>query len=162
MKIASNSRHGHFKARVLLLLILPLLWQGPAFAGELYLKDSDLSEAWDTLTRPSYSLCGDRAGTIHPEMMSCIYIELEYQDSRLNQMYRRLKKTLPREQWYRVRSEQRQWLAGLEGHCRSVLSDAITGGQAEQLELGSCTLLETAARAKVLEDLIKANAGSPE
>lgn len=162
MKIANDSRHGRFIARVLFYLVSPLLCQAPAFAAELYLKDSDLSEARATLIRRSYSQCADRAGSIHPEMMGCIYIELEYQDSRLNQMYRRLRKTLPREQWFRLRSEQRQWLAGLQRHCKAGIHEDITGGQAEQLLLGSCTLIETAARAKVLEDLLEANAGSPE
>lgn len=83
-------------------------------------------------------------------MQDCIEKEWSYQDARLNSAYQQLRAKLPRDQWLRLRDEQRAWLHKRDNdeECRW---DAATEGQAQRIAANDCTLQMVATRAGELE-----------
>lgn len=92
--------------------------------------------------------CSALTNGVTIEMMDCLGEEMDYQDARLNAAYRLLKSTLNKDDWVRLRSAQRSWLASKDHICRT----GRHGGTGKMLELQSCMLRWLAIRATDLED----------
>ena len=92
--------------------------------------------------------CSALTNGVTIEMMDCLGEEMDYQDARLNAAYRLLKSTLNKDDWVRLRSAQRSWLASKDYICRT----GGHGGTGKMLEHQSCMLRWLAIRATDLED----------
>ncbi|XHH28517.1 lysozyme inhibitor LprI family protein [Xanthomonas euroxanthea] len=99
--------------------------------------------------RPSYDKCVRQSNAVHPVMMGCNNSEYEYQNARLNKVYRALMLKMAKDEKSELKQEERDWIKRRDDLCRS--NGALGGGQAEALEDSSCMLNATAARADELE-----------
>lgn len=101
-----------------------------------------------SMLRNSYGECIKASGGVVPEMQACIEEEFEYQDSRLNDVYRRLLETSEGSKKIELESSQKLWLAERDSKCGW---DASEEGQGQRIEANDCFLEMTAKRAKELE-----------
>ncbi len=97
--------------------------------------------------RPSYTTCLNATGGVTSDMQDCIAAEFEYQDARLNKVYRALRERLDQQGKRKLLGEQRKWLALRDKSCEA---DA-GGGTGQMLEASDCALGMTAKRAAELE-----------
>ena len=82
-----------------------------------------------------------------PDMQECIGTEYDYQDKRLNQVYKALIARLSKTEQIKLRAEERKWIAHRDAYC-ALPPDA---GQGQRLESNGCTMEQTAKRAATLE-----------
>lgn len=114
-------------------------------------KDSqhDQSSNGDiSMLRSSYGECIKASGGVVPEMQACIEDEFDYQDARLNNVYRRLLERSEESKKIELESSQKQWLAERDSKCGW---DAGEEGQGQRIEANDCFLEMTAKRAGELE-----------
>ncbi|PPU68064.1 DUF1311 domain-containing protein [Xanthomonas pisi] len=79
-------------------------------------------------------------------MQDCIATEHEYQDAKLNKVYKALIKRLGDEEKIKLRDQQRQWIADRDEKC---FYDPDSG-QAGLVDAAQCRLEMTAHRATYL------------
>lgn len=98
--------------------------------------------------RDSFQKCVDEAAGATWPTQDCIADEYDYQDARLNHAYRRLMKTVSKQESESLRARQRAWIIERDDACPW---DADTEGQARRLEANYCAMERTAIRATELE-----------
>ncbi|MFS8463399.1 DUF1311 domain-containing protein [Xanthomonas campestris pv. raphani] len=101
------------------------------------------------LLRPSYEECITNAAGATPAMLDCISAEHEYQDARLNMVYKALIAKLDGTEQSKLRDQQRQWIADRDEKCYY----DPDSGQAGRVDAAECRLDMTASRAAELESL---------
>lgn len=101
-----------------------------------------------SMLRSSYGECIKASGGVVPEMQACIEEEFEYQDSRLNDVYRRLLEASEGSKKIELESSQKLWLTERDSKCGW---DASEEGQGQRIEANDCFLEMTAKRVKELE-----------
>jgi uncharacterized protein YecT (DUF1311 family) len=100
-----------------------------------------------------HSTCARNSEGVTSKILNCISAELDQQDSRLNEAFKKLMSKLPK---YRKRSlveAQRAWIKFRKANC-SFYYDP-NGGSAAHLASNECFLNATVDRAKELEDRAK-------
>jgi Uncharacterized protein conserved in bacteria len=97
--------------------------------------------------RPSYRHCLDATGGVTPDMKACMSAEFDFQDKRLNAVYKRLMATLSGEGKASLRTEEREWIRSKQSKC----DEGTEPGQADELVAYDCLVVETANRAAELE-----------
>ncbi len=93
---------------------------------------------------------GDAAKGVTSAMMDCIGLEIDRQDARLNQTYKRVMARLNPAGKTSLRSAQRGWIKQRDARCRRE-SDANGGGTLSGITYASCILDETIKRTIWLE-----------
>jgi uncharacterized protein YecT (DUF1311 family) len=93
---------------------------------------------------------GDAAKGITSAMMDCIGLEIDRQDARLNQTYKRVMVRLNSAGKTGLRTVQRGWIKQRDSRC-SRESDANGGGTLSGIIYASCILHETIKRTIWLE-----------
>lgn len=106
----------------------------------------------DRILRDSYYECVESNDGSTWDMQSCVETEFDYQDARLNTVYRDLISKLSGEHKERLRGEERQWVAERDSVCTW---DANTEGQAQRIEANVCALKKTAERVAELEKALR-------
>jgi uncharacterized protein YecT (DUF1311 family) len=98
--------------------------------------------------RSSYEGCTDhKDNEATPALFKCTAVEYEYQDDRLNQVYKRLMISLDAARKKQLQQEERAWLAMRKTYCYSRSSR----NQIALLKARNCDVYETAKRATELE-----------
>lgn len=87
-------------------------------------------------------------------MLHCAADELDRQDARLNDNYKKLMSKLSRRRKNVLLEAQRAWIRFRKTNCDFYYDP--NGGSAAQLAGSGCFLIMTAARAKELKDLLEA------
>ena len=80
-------------------------------------------------------------------MNSCIGIEFDFQDQRLNTAYKTLRQSLSESGRTKLRDEERKWIEEKNTSC----APPSDGGTADMLGANECRLTRTAIRAAELE-----------
>ncbi|WP_266168547.1 lysozyme inhibitor LprI family protein [Dyella subtropica] len=96
--------------------------------------------------RPSFKQCLGDAGGSTPPTKDCMDDEYDYQDGRLNLVYKQLMVSLSKDGQAKLREEERRWIRFRDGYCNK-----------EEAELASygCEIEMAADRATQLEDRLK-------
>lgn len=102
----------------------------------------------DHLLRPSFEDCSERSGGVTSAMQSCMEIEYQYQNGRLQSAYLLLLQSQDAKSRRATERRQAEWLAEKDRKCAW---DAVHGGQAQRLEADYCNVQSTARRAVELE-----------
>lgn len=102
--------------------------------------------------RDSYHECAASNDGSTWKMQDCIEEEFEYQDARLNAIYRELLSRVPGDQKERLKESERKWLSDKEAACSW---DAENEGQAQRISANICSLKRTAERVAELEKMLK-------
>lgn len=102
--------------------------------------------------RDSYYRCASSSDGSTWDMQGCVEAEFEYQDARLNSVYRSLRSKLPSGTQERLRDEERRWLSEKGAACKW---DAEIEGQDQRVEANICSLKKTAERAGQLEQMLR-------
>ncbi|WP_231104371.1 lysozyme inhibitor LprI family protein [Xanthomonas graminis] len=97
----------------------------------------------NVVLRPSYDACISAAAGVTPTMQDCIDTEYEYQDGRLNTVYKALMAKLGDAEKNALREQQRTWIAQRDEKC---FYDPDSG-QAGRVDAAECRLDMTAKRA---------------
>jgi uncharacterized protein YecT (DUF1311 family) len=92
--------------------------------------------------RSSFNKCIDVAAAVVPDTRECIASEYQYQDKRLNTVYKKLVASLNPGDQSKLRDEERHWIAYRDGRCHKL---------EPQLEPENCELNATADRSAELE-----------
>ncbi|UKE78122.1 lysozyme inhibitor LprI family protein [Xanthomonas graminis] len=100
----------------------------------------------NVVLRPSYDACISAAAGVTPTMQDCIDTEYEYQDGRLNTVYKALMAKLGDAEKNALREQQRTWIAQRDEKC---FYDPDSG-QAGRVDAAECRLDMTAKRADEL------------
>ncbi|NCC04429.1 MAG: DUF1311 domain-containing protein [Proteobacteria bacterium] len=100
-----------------------------------------------------YDQCMDSSGGVTYEMQECMNSEFQYQDSKLNEVYKKLMNSLSDDRKKQLRDAQRLWIAYTEKNCD--FYDEPDGGSLERLSAISCILSSTANRVRELESFIE-------
>lgn len=98
--------------------------------------------------RDSFQKCVDEAAGATWPTQDCIADEYDYQDARLNHVYRWLIKAVSKQESENLRARQRAWIIERDKACPW---GSDTEGQARRLEANYCAMERTAIRAKELE-----------
>ncbi|MCL1635731.1 DUF1311 domain-containing protein [Luteimonas sp. SX5] len=114
-------------------------------ASQLERKQTDMAAG--IYFRNSYDQCAETSHGVTGEILDCIASEFEYQDGRLNEMYRKLLAKLSGSQRNSLVGEQRRWLSKKEQECKW---HPETEGQGQLIDAMSCELNLTTARANEL------------
>ncbi|PKV13571.1 lysozyme inhibitor LprI family protein [Xanthomonas prunicola] len=102
-----------------------------------------------TKLRDSHASCIKLSGGATPDLLDCDSDEYDYQNSRLNRVYRSVIAGLDAAKKQELLSEERAWIGKRDRLCN--LNGQLGGGQAEDIEESSCRLNATARRADELE-----------
>lgn len=102
----------------------------------------------DHLLRPSFEDCSAKSGGVTSAMQSCMEVEYQYQDGRLQSAYLSLLHSQDAKSRQATKRRQVEWLAEKDRKCAW---DAVHGGQAQRLEANYCNMQSTAQRAVELE-----------
>jgi uncharacterized protein YecT (DUF1311 family) len=115
--------------------------QWPAYSEP---KTSAQVPAWSAKIglRSSFKKCVDNADAVVPDTRECISAEYQYQDKRLNAVYKKLIASLTPDEQSKLRVEERHWIAYRDSRCNKL---------EPQLEPENCELNATADRAAELE-----------
>ncbi|QWT20161.1 DUF1311 domain-containing protein [Bacillus sp. NP157] len=97
--------------------------------------------------RHSLDTCIDQSQSVMPTLIACVDTEFAYQDKRLNRIYARLMKSLSPDARTALRDEERAWIKFKQTTC--AVPDVP--GQGQILDAASCSMMETARRARALE-----------
>jgi uncharacterized protein YecT (DUF1311 family) len=130
------------RATKVMIICLAVLWNGPLL-GE---TDDDLSK--------EYSECIDKASRgATAEMFECNGEELDRQDARLNNTYKKLMSKLSPDRKKALLKAQRAWIKFREANCDYWFDPH--GGSAARMNASGCLLTMTATRAKELEGMLE-------
>jgi uncharacterized protein YecT (DUF1311 family) len=121
------------------LLGLALFWN----TGLLAANDDDMTTEYLTCVRNSEGVTS--------KILDCISAELNRQDSRLNDAYKKLMSKIPKDRKRSLIEAQRAWIKFREANC-GFYHDP-NGGSAAHLAGNECFLNATIDRAKELENL---------
>jgi uncharacterized protein YecT (DUF1311 family) len=125
-----------------MIICLAVLWNGQLLAE----TDDDLSK--------EYSDCIDKASRgATAEMFECNGEELDRQDARLNDTYKKLMSKLSRDRKKALLKAQRVWIKFREANCDYWFDPH--GGTAARMNASGCLLTMTATRAKELEGMLE-------
>jgi uncharacterized protein YecT (DUF1311 family) len=130
------------RATKVMIICLAVLWNGQLLAE----TDEGLSK--------EYSNCIDKARGATAEMFECNGEELDRQDARLNDAYKKLMSKLSPDRKKVLLKAQRAWIKFREANCDYWFDPQ--GGTAARLNASGCSLTMTAARAKELEGMLEA------
>jgi uncharacterized protein YecT (DUF1311 family) len=101
-----------------------------------------------------YSVCIDKAVEgAWADMFACNGEELDRQDARLNNAYKKLMSKLSRDRKKALLKAQRTWIKFREANCDYYFDPY--GGTAARLNASGCLLTTTAARTKELEGMLE-------
>jgi uncharacterized protein YecT (DUF1311 family) len=125
-----------------MIICLAVLWNGQLLAE----TDEGLSK--------EYSNCIDKARGATAEMFECNGEELDRQDARLNDAYKKLMSKLSPDRKKVLLKAQRAWIKFREANCDYWFDPQ--GGTAARLNASGCSPTMTAARAKELEGMLEA------
>ena len=129
-------------ASKVMIICLIVLWNGQL-----------LAETDDHLSK-EYSVCIDKAVEgATADMFACNGDELDRQDARLNNAYKKLISKLSRDRKKALLKAQRAWIKFREANC-----DYYTdphGGWGARWNVSGCLLTMTATRAKELEGMLE-------
>jgi uncharacterized protein YecT (DUF1311 family) len=131
------------KKRVLRKVVplgLALFWNTGLFAA----NDKDMTT--------EYLTCGRNSEGVTSKILNCISAELDQQDSRLNEAFKKLMSKLPKDRKRSLGEAQRAWIKFRKANC-SFYHDP-NGGSAAHVEGNECFLNATVDRAKELEKLL--------
>jgi uncharacterized protein YecT (DUF1311 family) len=125
-----------------MVVCLVVLWNGQLFAA----TDDDLSK--------EYSECIDKASRgAMAEMFECNGEELDRQDARLNDAYKKLMSKQSRGQKKALVEAQRAWLKFRKANC-DFYNDP-DGGSVDRFSSSACLVNMTASRARELKNLLR-------
>jgi uncharacterized protein YecT (DUF1311 family) len=131
------------RATKVMIICLAVLWNGQL-----------LAETDDDLTSKEYSDCLDKAVEgPWADMFECNGDELDRQNARLNDNYKKLMSKLSRDRKKALLKAERAWIKFREANCDYYLDPA--GGRAERLIASGCLVTMTAKRAKELEAMLE-------
>jgi uncharacterized protein YecT (DUF1311 family) len=124
-----------------MIICLAVFWN-----GQLLAETDDTSK--------EYSACLGKAveGT-WADMLECNGDELDRQDARLNDTYKKLMSKLSHDRKKALLKAQRAWIKFREGNCDYYFDP--DGGRAASLGAGGCLVRMTATRAKELEAMLE-------
>jgi uncharacterized protein YecT (DUF1311 family) len=126
-----------------MIICLAVLWNGQLLAE----TDADP-------TSKEYSDCLDKAVEgPWSDMFACSGEELDRQDARLNDTYKKLMSKLSRDRKKALLKAQRAWIKFREANCDYYADPA--GGRAERLIASDCLVTMTAKRAKELAAMLE-------
>jgi uncharacterized protein YecT (DUF1311 family) len=130
------------RATKVMIICLAVLWNGQLLAE----TDEDLSK--------EHSDCVDKAwkGTT-ADMLQCEGEELDRQDARLNDAYKKLTSKLSPDREKALLKAQRAWIKFREANCDYWYDPH--GGTAARMNASGCLLTMTATRAKELEGMLE-------
>jgi uncharacterized protein YecT (DUF1311 family) len=114
--------------------------------------NSKLLAANDKDTTTKYSICVRNSEGVTSKILDCISAELDQQDSRLNEAYKKLMSKLPKDRKKSLVEAQRAWIKFREANC-GFYHDP-NGGSAAHMAGNECFLNATVDRAKELEKLL--------
>lgn len=97
--------------------------------------------------RATYDVCINAAATAFTATQKCIENEYDYQDARLNRVYKKLMKQLSSPERSKLRIEERKWITYRDQQCSTNDDDS----QGYRLASNDCSLEQTAKRATMLE-----------
>ena len=109
-----------------------------------------LSAANDDQMTAEYSACVHNYEGMTSKILDCISTELNRQDSRLNDAYKKLMSKIPKDRKTSLVEAQRAWIKFREANC-GFYHDP-NGGLAAQMAGNECFLKATINRAKELEN----------
>src|SRR5262249_8206185 len=131
------------RAAKVMIICLVVLWNGQLLAE----NDDHLSK--------EYSVCIDKAVEgAWADMFECTGEELDRQDARLNDAYKKLMSKLSRDRKKALLKAQRAWIKFREANCDYYFDP--DGGKAAHLNASGCLLTMTATRIKDLEGMLEA------
>lgn len=128
------------QATKVMVICLAVLWSFELLAG----TDEDMTK--------EYSVCMDKSQGVTVGMLDCAGDELDRQDARLNDNYKKLISKLSRDRKKVLLEAQRAWIKFRKTNCKFYYDP--NGGSAARLAGSGCFLIMTAARAKELEKLL--------
>lgn len=99
----------------------------------------------------AYYHCIDSVDATTSSMVKCNGDELQRQDKRLNETYKRVMTTLDDRQKNELKTLQRAWMAYRDIKCSFYYS--FTGGTIDRLNGSFCMIIETANQADELKSL---------
>jgi uncharacterized protein YecT (DUF1311 family) len=141
-KQADTAKRLVLRATKVIILCLAVLWNGQL-----------LAETDDGLSK-EYSDCIDKASqSATAEMFECSGEELDRQDARLNDAYKKLMSKLSRDRKKALLKAQRAWIKFRETNCDYWFDPQ--GGTAARMNASGCLLTMTATRAKELEGMLE-------
>ena len=87
-----------------------------------------------------FNKCMDESEGITSNMLDCIGIETQYQDDRLNQVYKKLQQRLSQGEKLKLRDEQRAWIKSRDSKVKKIYQTesgtmASLNGESLYLEL---------------------------
>jgi len=100
---------------------------------------------------PDFQNCYDSHPSTHGSMQ-CAYREYNYQDTKLNTVYRQLKRQLPKEEIPNLIKAQRAWIAFRDAECYLDAYEMRGGSAEKQLDIG-CKIALTRQRVQTLRRL---------
>ncbi|MHA3099278.1 lysozyme inhibitor LprI family protein [Acinetobacter brisouii] len=100
-----------------------------------------------------YHKCMDESKGITSEMLNCISIETQYQDDRLNKIYKKLQQQLAQNEKLKLRDEQRTWIKTRDNKVNKIYK--TQGGSMADINGQSLYLELTIKQADKLERRIK-------
>ncbi len=98
-----------------------------------------------------YASCMDKSGGVTMKVLDCMSAETARQDDRLNNAYKEILRELPPDRKRQLRDVQRLWIKYRDANCAFYADPA--GGSIARINANECFLIETAGRAKELENL---------
>jgi uncharacterized protein YecT (DUF1311 family) len=106
----------------------------------------------DSLLSQGYKECMDKSEGVTSNMLDCIGNEINYQDKRLNESYRKVMSTLNPSRTKKLQEAQRAWIKYRDENC-NFYADSNGGTMAEVVS-SDCVLSSTASRAEELTKLL--------
>jgi uncharacterized protein YecT (DUF1311 family) len=126
--------------RKVVVLGLAIFWN----TGLLAANDKDMTT--------EYLTCARNSEGVTSKILDCISNELDQQDSRLNEAYKKLVSKLPKGRKRSLVEAQRAWIKFRKTNC--AFYHDPNGGSAAHVEANECFLKATVDRAKELEKLL--------
>jgi uncharacterized protein YecT (DUF1311 family) len=131
------------RATKVMVICLAVLWNGQL-----------LAETDDDPTSKEYSDCLDKAVKgPWADMFECNAEELDRQNARLNDNYKKLMSKLSRDRKKALLKAERAWIKFREANCDYYFDP--DGGAAARLDASGCLVTMTAKRAKELEAMLE-------
>ena len=116
------------------------------------LWNPQLLAAADENTTKEFSVCMEQSQGVTPKMFDCLGDELDRQNARLNDSYKKLMSKLSPNRKKMLREAQRAWIKFRETNCDFYFDP--DGGSAARVAASDCSVTTTPARVKELKDLL--------
>jgi uncharacterized protein YecT (DUF1311 family) len=123
-----------------------------ALLGLVLFWNTGLLAANDEDATTEYSTCVRNSEGVTSKILDCISAELNQQDSRLNEAYKKLMSKLSKDRKKSLVEAQRAWIKFREANC--AFYHDPNGGSAAHMAGNECFLNATVDRAKELEKLL--------